>query len=398
MSASNEFDPSAIYASADMENAATRVLVSPAKYVQGPGVLQSVGRYLRIHGVSRVAILASARGHGSQAGEVAESLNAAGMFPIASTFAGECSLAEIDARVATLEEEAVDMLVAVGGGKCVDAGKCIGHRLGVPVVIVPTLASNDAPCSALSVLYSDTGVMSGVEIFPHSPAMVVVDSQVVADAPERYLVAGLGDAMATWYEARVCQQHSFARTILGTRPTLAASALSEACADVLYADGLAACAAVRTGAVDAALERVVEANTLLSGVGFESGGLAGAHGYAQGFTVLAEVERNFLHGEMVGMGVLAQLMLERNADEARRVAEFFARVGLPVNLAQLGIDAQDNDKLEQVASGAISFAPFANLGVEISIATLTQAMRSADHVGRLVAEELGDQAYQKLQS
>lgn len=389
------FSPQAVYAP-DPADSELRVMIAPPKYVQGRGVLAHVGRYLATLGPTRAAVLASARGLGAQAGRVIESLGAQGVDSVSATFKGECSLAEIDQHVATLGDAQVDCLIAVGGGKCVDAGKCIAYRLGVPVIIVPTLASNDAPCSALSVLYSPDGVMNGAEFFPHSPALVVVDTQVVADADERYLVAGLGDAMATWYEARVCAQNPDGRTLLGARPTVAACALSEACATTLYADAMDACAAVRASLVDDALERVVEANTLLSGIGFESGGLAGAHGYAQGYTVLPEVEHNYLHGEMVGMGNIAQLMLEHNPDEARRVAEFFARVGLPIHLEQIGIDRDSTDKIHAVAEAAVSFAPFANLGVEINAGVLAEAMTSADSVGRSVADRLGDQAYRRL--
>jgi len=103
---------------------------------------------------------------------------------------------------------------------------------------------------------------------------------------------------------------------------MTASALGELCANVLYADGVAAAGDVAAGAVTDALDRVVEANTLLSGIGFESGGLAGAHAYAQGYTNVAHVERNYLHGEMVAMGVTAQLMMEGDSVEAERVAAF----------------------------------------------------------------------------
>src|SRR5262249_41747291 len=157
-------------------------------------------------------------------------------------------------------------------------------RLGVPVAIVPTLASNDAPCSALSVLYTPAGVSSGVEFYPSSPALVVVDTAIVAAASERYLVAGMGDAMATWYEATVCLRNPRGISCVGARPTLASSAIGETCAATLYERGAAAAAAVRRGTVDAELDAVVEANTLLSGLGFESGGIAAAHGFAQSFT------------------------------------------------------------------------------------------------------------------
>ena len=128
-----------------------RVLVSPQRYIQGAGVLDHIGRYLSLLNAKRAGILISKRGQGADGVRILESLHGAKIEYVVSTFAGECSLAEIEHHVSNLAEERLDCLIAVGGGKCVDAGKSIAHRLGVSVVIVPTLASNDAPCSALSV-------------------------------------------------------------------------------------------------------------------------------------------------------------------------------------------------------------------------------------------------------
>jgi len=174
-------------------------MIAPPKYIQGAGVLEHIGRYLELLGCRRFGVLASSRGHGAEGARAAESIERHGAASIAAVFGGECSLPEIEQHAAALADERVDCVIAVGGGKCVDAGKCIAERVGVPVVIVPTLASNDAPCSALSVVYTPEGVMSGAELFPNSPVLVVVDTAVVAGASARYLVSGMGDAMATWY-------------------------------------------------------------------------------------------------------------------------------------------------------------------------------------------------------
>jgi len=390
------FFPQPLYAPADQP--VPRVLLAPPKYVQGPGVLDRMGHYLSMLQYAKVGVLASARGHGAEAGRITASLTAREIGSVAVTFGGECSAQEIEAAAASLQGQAVDALLAVGGGKCVDAGKCVAYRLNVPVVVVPTLASNDAPCSAVAVLYTPEGVVTAAEFFPHNPVLVVVDTQVVANASERYLVAGMGDAMATWYEARVCLDNPNARNVVGGRPTLAACAIGESCANTLFADGEAAASAVRENRVDDALERVVEANTLLSGIGFESGGLAAAHGLAEGYTALPEVEHNFLHGEMVGMGVLTQLMLQDNPGEARRVAEFFARIGLPVHLGQFNLSANDAAMLNRVAQGAMGFAPIHNLPFEVTQATVHQAILDADEMGQAVTSALGDDAYRRLQA
>lgn len=133
---------------------APRVFIAPQRYVQGRGVLSGIGRYLSLMQAKRVALLMSERGSRNEGVRLRESLRAAGIEPVDRTFDGECSIEEITAHVAALAKERIDCVIAAGGGKCIDTGKAVAFRLGMPVVIVPTLASNDAACSALSVLYS----------------------------------------------------------------------------------------------------------------------------------------------------------------------------------------------------------------------------------------------------
>jgi glycerol dehydrogenase len=355
-----------------------------------------MGRYLSLLRARRVAVLISGGGQRRHGDGLADSLRAAGIASVVRTFGGECSLQEIETHAGALRSERIDCVVAVGGGKCVDAGKAIAFRLDTPVVIAPTLASNDAPCSALSILYSADGVWTGTEFYPCSPALVVVDTGIVAAAAERFLVAGMGDAMATWYEASICLRNEHAVTTIGARPTLASVAIGEVCANTLFQSGAAAAAAVAAGRVNAALEAVVEANTLLSGLGFESGGLAAAHAFAQSFTALPAAETNHLHGEMVAMGTLAQLVLEARPDEARRVARFFAQVGLPVHLGQLSIDAGNANDLDTIVGSAIGFPFIGNMPMAIEPAVLRTGLLDAHELGLAISREMGDAQYRRL--
>jgi glycerol dehydrogenase len=374
-----------------------RVLVAPQRYIQGDGVLDHIGRYLSLLNAKRAGVLISKRGQGADGVRITDSMKGANIEPVISTFNGECSLEEIEVHVGNLENEKLDCLIAVGGGKCVDAGKCIAYRLGVPVVVVPTLASNDAPCSALSVLYSPEGVSTGAEFFPENPVMVVVDTGVVANATERYLVAGMGDAMATFYEARACLVNPNARTTVGARPTLASVAMGEICAKTLFEQGEAAIGSVSTCTADDCLENVVEANTLLSGLGFESGGIALAHAIAQSYTAIPVAHENYMHGEHVAMGTLTQLMLE-SVDEARRVAEFFVRVGLPVHLGQLSLGPEDESALNTLVEGALTWPTTHNMPMTMTPELIRSSILEAHELGLAVTESLGDSAYRKLQS
>ncbi len=393
MQISTSYVPSEVFAPA---GAAPRVFIAPQRYIQGKDVLARVGRYLSLVRVRRAAILISPGGQARHGSALADSLRAAGIDSVVCTFGGECSLEEIEKHARGLKAENVDCVLAVGGGKCLDAGKAIAFRLDTPVVIAPTLASNDAPCSALSVLYSPEGVSTGVEFYPSSPALVVVDTGIVAAAPERFLVSGMGDAMATWYEASACLRNENGVTMVGARPTIASLAIGESCASTLFERGAAAAAAVASNTVNDSLEAVVEANTLLSGLGFESGGLAAAHGFAQSFTALPLTNAKHLHGEMVAMGTLAQLVLESRGDEARRVAQFFAQAGLPVHLGQLRIDAGDTSALDTIVEGALGFPFIGNMPMPLDAAVLRKGLLGAHELGLAVCGQMGDASYRRL--
>ena len=398
MEISTAYLPQDIFAPSDRGNLPVpRVFISPQRYIQGRGVLRSVGRYLSLMRAKRVALLMSERGSRNEGAQLLDGLRSAGIESVVATFRGECSIEEITAHVEALSKERIDCVIAAGGGKCIDTGKAMAFRLGTPVIIVPTLASNDAPCSALSILYSPAGISTGAEFYPNSPAFVVVDTSIIAAAPERYLVAGMGDAMATWYEARVCLLNQAAVTTVGARPTLASCAIGEACAQTLFKEGRAAAAAVVANTVNDSLETVVEANTLLSGLGFESGGLAAAHGIAQSYTAIPKVHANYLHGEMVAMGTLAQLMMESRPDEAARVAEFFATVGLPVHLGQLSLDAGDESALDVVSEGTLAVPFTSNMPMPVTAALVRTAILDAHRLGLAVVAKTGDAAYRRLQ-
>ena len=399
MSTPVDYKPGSVFSIEEGNNASVpRVFIAPNRYIQGDGILDHLGRYLTIVPSRNAAILISEGGRRRVGERLLVSLSDAQIDSAFITFDGECSLEEIDRIVDILLKQAppVDCLVAVGGGKCVDAGKCVAYRLGIPVVICPSLASNDAPCSALSVIYTPDGVSVAAEFFPASPAIVAVDTRIVAEAPVRYLVAGMGDAIATRYEAKTCFQNPKARSTVGARPTLAAGAIGELCATTLFAYGVAGADAVNRSEVNEALERVVEANTLLSGLGFESGGLAASHSVAQALTVVPEIQQNYLHGEMVALGLLTQLLLEGEMSEARKVAQFFMEVGLPVHFGQLSLSVQNKAQISEVMEAAVAAPIMANEPFTVDSDSLIAAALEVNELGLEITESEGDAAFRAL--
>lgn len=189
-------------------------------------------------------------------------------------FGGEASTEEIHRLVDLGRESKVDFVIALGGGKVIDSAKNVADLLKVPVAVLPTTASTDAPCSALSVIYTPGGEFEKYTFYDKNPNLVLVDTGVVVQAPARFLAAGIGDAIATNVEAR---QAKYSPNFGGLLPTDLSEAIGAKCEEILFKFGKQAYEANKAKALTPAFEAVVEANTLLSGLGFESGGLAAAH-------------------------------------------------------------------------------------------------------------------------
>lgn len=336
------FDPNITYQKFPNKKDPIELFISPCQYIQGRGVINMIGEYLSLC-VSGGAGMLITPGRDRTLGTLLEnSLSAVGLSSAKVIFQGESSAREV-ARVEECFRKSgkpINVIIGVGGGKCLDTARMAALKLNIPVATVPTTASTDAPTAAHSVVYDENGVFDHVEFATVSPLLVLADLDIIAAAPPRYLIAGMGDAYSTYFEARCCMENPSALITRGARPTIAAMAIARQCRDVLLEHGVKALQEIKSGCAGSALSRIVEANILLSGIGFESGGLAGAHAVAQGLTVCGDLHNNCLHGELVAIGVMVQLIMENRVNEAQDTARFFKAVGLPLRLEQLGFDTQ----------------------------------------------------------
>jgi glycerol dehydrogenase len=324
-----------------------RKAIFPGLYLQGDGASSSVPELMESLGGAGLVICAP-----SAFEKVLPSI--VGALPQGSRaerFGGECCERELTRLSALVTESGARVVVAVGGGKTIDTAKIVADRARLPVIVAPTIASTDAPCSACAVTYTDEGVFEKVTYQRRNPDAVVVDTGVISRAPVRFLISGMGDALATWFEARSCERTSSVNECRGLS-TISALALARLCYDTLLDYGVAAKRANEAGIVTPAFERIVEANTLLSGLGFESSGLASAHSIHNGLTALAPTHA-YYHGEKVAVGALAGLHLtDANQKEMDTVYGFCESVGLPTTLADIGLAGVTQEDLLTVARRA----------------------------------------------
>lgn len=368
-----------------------KAFICPSKYIQGEDEILNLGYFVKGFGTSALLVA-----HPDDVNRQKEKLDAtARRFDVRfveSAFGGECSRQEI-ARLETIAEKSnCDCVIGLGGGKAIDTAKCVAK--GNALIIVPTIAATDAPTSHSAVLYTPDGSFDDYAYFKQNPSIVLVDTTAIAQAPTRFLVSGMGDALSTFFEARA-NVRSFSKVNAGlpcgyregycgeARGTNAAFALATLCYQTLLKDGVRAKESCDQKVVTSALENIIEANILLSGLGFESGGLAAAHAIHDGLTIL-EGTHKYYHGEKVAFGTLAQLVLENSpTEELEEVFGFCLQVGLPVCLADIGVPRISNDQLYEVAKKAcipeesVHAMPF-----PVTVESVAAAIKVADAIGR----------------
>lgn len=368
-----------------------KAFICPTKYVQGEDEILNLGYFVKSFGKSALLIA-----HKDDVARVKEKLDKTSeKFAITfveSAFKGECSRQEVARLQKVAKENGCDCTIGLGGGKAIDTAKCVAE--GEALIIVPTIAATDAPTSHSAVLYTEEGAFDDYAYFKQSPSVVLIDTTVIAKAPTRFLVSGMGDALSTYFEARATSA-SYSNVNAGlpcgyregvcgeAKGTNTALALATLCYETLLKDGAKAKAASDCNLVTPALENIIEANILLSGLGFESGGLAAAHAIHDGLTIL-EGTHKYFHGEKVAFGTISQLVLENApTEELNRVLDFCLEVGLPVCLADIGVEKITEDELMQVAAKAcIKEESIHSMPFPITEQAVAAAIITADSIGK----------------
>ncbi|MGD0237124.1 MAG: glycerol dehydrogenase [Syntrophorhabdales bacterium] len=369
-----------------------KVLRSPLRYVQGPNALLRMGEQLEMLGIKNPLILASPSAKKAVGPVLDQGLEEKKIGYAIIEFGGQCSFKEIERVKNACLDGGHDAIINCGGGKTIDTGRAAAtgpatnvqkdppefipkFGAGVACINVPTVAATDGSTSASALVYTAKGTVEALLKFPTNPTMVFVDTAVIAKSPVRLLVAGMGDALNTHFEADM--NYRTASPSIGTRAlsTITGRSLAKLCLDILLEFGLQAKREAEAGIPGPGLEAVVEATVLLSGLGFENCGLSAAHAVAHGFDHVREFfERPPFHGEQSGFGTLTQLILEgRSPEFLDKIFGFCKAVGLPTTFEELSLKNATDEVLEKVADAASK---------SILIQSMAGARKERDEEGR----------------
>ena len=311
-----------------------RKLVAPSLYIQGKGAIYYLGQRARPLGTK--AFIIGGRTALAVTGErIRKSLESNGIEIVAlRDDVKDCTHAKIDQLVELGKKASPHFVVGVGGGRAIDTAKAVAWNIGVPFISVGTQCATNADASAESVVYTDDHKFLETLIAPSNPAVVIVDTDVIAKAPVKYLVWGMGDALSTKFEAEAVAK-TLAKNKDGPVPATAALAMANATYDALMRHGEKAVRDLKNKVHSEEVDEVIEAVKLSSAIAFENTGCALAHAIHNGLTRTGQVRGE--HGEIVAYGTIIQAAYEgRPHEEVRKIIEWCEGVGLPTKLKMIG--------------------------------------------------------------
>ncbi|ANE77108.1 oxidoreductase [Dickeya solani] len=321
-----------------------RVQVGPANYFSFPGAIDKLSEFYPDEVLARAFWI-----HGERALAATRAyLPAAFSAPTARSagFSAHCSENEI-ARLTAAAGDDRTVVIGVGGGAVLDTAKVVARRLGLPLVAIPTIAATCAAWTPLSVWYNDAGQALRFEIFNDANHLVLVEPRILLAAPVEYLLAGIGDTLAKWYEAVVLspQPETLSLTVrLGLQT-------AQDIRDVLLNQSESALKAVYNATLNQdfldVIDAIIAGGGMVGGLGERYTRVAAAHAVHNGLTVLPQTA-HFLHGTKVAYGILVQCALLGQADTLRQLKAAFRVFGLPISLAELGVDITDETALQAV--------------------------------------------------
>ncbi len=356
------------------------VVKAPQNYLNEVGLIKRIGEFVAPITQNQVMIITSPRAWQATEAAIEASFATHDIHYQRFFLQGECTRATITAFSAQAKALGVKLVIGIGGGKVLDTAKGIAEASGqLPLITVPTIAATCAAWSPISVLYTEAGGHLNSMPLQRTPEWVLVDSQVIANTPVRYLKAGIVDALAKWYEFEPYLRQDDSSLALVLKAQAAKLAL-----DIFEHSAEEAIAANQRHQATPAFSKVVDAVIALAGMANSMRDdvtrIGVAHALHNSMTYHPELHA-FLHGELVGFGLVVQSYLDDtlpgNREQARLLA-LLTTFSTPLTLRQLGVEAEGAEltqKIKHIAEGVkIAPAIAARLPFALNTGRIEQAL------------------------
>ncbi|WP_192456836.1 oxidoreductase [Musicola keenii] len=361
-----------------MSTTAIRVQVGPDNYFSFPGAIDRLSDFYSSQALEQALWIGGERALAAARPYLPAVFDAPTARHSAMTM--HCNERDI-AALTTLAGRDRQVVIGVGGGTVLDTAKVVARRLGVPLVAIPTIAATCAAWTPLSVWYNQDGQALGFEMFDDANHLVLVEPRILLVAPVDYLLAGIGDTLAKWYEAVVLspQPETLPLTVrLGLQT-------AQDIRDVLLRQSESALKAVASGVLNQdfldVADAIIAGGGMVGGLGERYTRVAAAHAVHNGLTVLPQTAR-FLHGTKVAYGILVQSALLGDVATLRQLTSAFRVFGLPTHLRELDVDIDDEAALRAVAARTLQQGESIHyLPGELNEARLLAAFRQVEQEG-----------------
>lgn len=322
----------------------------PFTYKRGREVLKELGPFCKAK-ADKVFIVGGKKALEAVQDRLKESLEAAVVEIVGiEWYGGECTWLNIEKMSRLAGEKKAELFIAVGGGKALDTGKAAAFKSKLPCITIPTIAATCAAFTPLSIIHDEHGVYVESTALAACPEGVFIDTDVIIQAPAKWLFAGMGDTLAKWYELRATTTK-----IPTTSWTLGGINNGKICYQVIKEFGPGAKTAMDQQKINEAFENVIDAIIFYAGMSSILGGEkcrgAAAHAVYFGFTNIPQAHA-VGHGLLVGFGNLCLLALEhRRTEEILTEIKLAQDCGVPIKLADIAdLSPQDLQTVSQVAA------------------------------------------------
>lgn len=317
------------------------------QYYHQSGCIRRLPEYLERLGSTKTLVL-----HGENSWKAAKNYWPENLVSVDYLlFSGECSFEEVERVAHYLQEGEYEAIIGLGGGKVLDTVKAAVSIHEVKSILIPTLPSNCACLTPHSIMYSDKGIHLKTIRFNHATNLVLVEPQLLVEAPVFHFASGIGDTLAKWYENRV--SFNLIEDQKKTIPVELGKEIAKKCADTVLNYGKQALKSVKKDRSSHEFSKVLDAiyylAALVGGTSAKYGQSVAAHAFFYAHTdyfIQSYRKNDYSHGAVVAYGILIQLSLQNNITELKELIPYYSELGLPIRLNDIGLHSDEAELLE----------------------------------------------------